>query len=236
MQAEISGVDPDNVCFVTVFAGRVWMVERDTASAWYLPAGQIAGVASEFPMGLKFAHGGNLLALFDWSYDGGSGLSSSLVALSTNGDVLVYQGTDPDTADTFGLKGVWYAGPPLAGREVASTFGGDMLLLTRQGLVPMSKLVVGLPDVRAESLTVKVSSLFNALTSTRGAYRGWAVVQHPEDPPCSCRRRGAGRMRRFNSSSPMSPRAGSSTAGWRWRAPRCMTSSSTTARWMGGCA
>ena len=178
---EISGVDPARVCFVTVFAGRVWLVEKDTASAWYLPVGQIAGVATEFPMGLRFRNGGTLLGLYDWSYDGGSGMAAALVALTTGGDVLIYQGSDPSSADTWALKGVWYMGPPPGGRLIASSLGGDLLLITRQGVLPLSKLVVGIPDARAEALTYKVSPLLNALMGERGSFRGWSILQHPED-------------------------------------------------------
>lgn len=178
---EIDGIDPADVVFVTTFKGRVWMVENGTGSAWYLPVGQVAGTASEFPMGTLFRHGGVLLSLFSWTYDGGSGIDDSLVARSTGGDVLVYQGTDPADPDAFGLRGVWYAGPPPAGRDNASNFGGDMLVLSRQGLVPMSKLVVGIPDARADSLTAKVANLVNVLMTERGDYRGWQIVQHPED-------------------------------------------------------
>lgn len=178
---EIDGVDPADVCFVTLFKGRVWMVEKDTTSAWYLPLGQVAGTALEFPMGLSFKHGGSLVGLWSWSYDGGSGVDDSLVARSSGGDVLVWQGTDPSSADTWGLRGVWYSGPPPAGRRVCSDFGGDLLLLTYQGVVPMSRLVVGLPDVRAEALTSKVTNLLNVLMSQRGNFQGWSLVQHPED-------------------------------------------------------
>lgn len=178
---EIAGVDPATVAFVRVFAGSLWLVPHDSASAWYLPAGAVAGTASEFPMGVKLPHGGTLIGLWDWTYDGGSGMDDALVAIASGGDVLVYQGTDPNDASTFGLKGVWYMGPPPAGRRIASPYGGDLLLITRQGVVPMSRLVVGIPDARAESLTFKVSNLLNSLMLQRGDYRGWQIVQHPED-------------------------------------------------------
>jgi hypothetical protein len=178
---EIDGVDPGDIVFVRVFAGSLWLVPHDSASAWYLPAGQITGTAVEFPMGVKMPHGGTLVGLWDWTYDGGSGMDDALVAIGSGGDVLVYQGTDPNDASTFGLKGVWYMGPPPAGRRIASSYGGDLLLITRQGVVPMSRLVVGIPDARAESLTFKVSNLINTLMQERGNYRGWQIVQHPED-------------------------------------------------------
>lgn len=177
---QISNLDPGKAAFVMAFKGRLWFAERDTASAWYLDVGQIAGAATEFPMGTRFRMGGTLVGLWDWTYDGGGGLDDALVALSSGGDVLVYKGTDPDFAETFGLQGVWYAGPPPAGRTIASNFGGELLLLTRQGLLPMSRLVVGIPDVRAEALTAKVSNLVNVLMTQRASSMGWQIIQHPE--------------------------------------------------------
>jgi hypothetical protein len=178
---QIAGVDPAHLVFCTVFKDRLWFVEKSTASAWYLPLGQISGAASEFPMGLKFAHGGTLVGLWSWTYDGGSGSDDSLVALSSSGDVLVWQGTDPSDPDFFGLKGVWFVDKPPAGRRVASDFGGDLLLLTRQGVTAMSRLVVGIPDARAEQLTAKIANLFASLMDSRADTLGWSLVKHPED-------------------------------------------------------
>lgn len=178
---QISGVNPAQVVSVVVFKGRVWLTERGSDSAWYLATGAVSGVATEFPMGMRFAHGGNLVGLFSWTYDGGAGVDDKLVALASGGDVLVYEGTDPASSTTFGLKGVWYAGPPPAGRRVATDLGGELVLITRQGLLPLSRLVIKVPDVRAETTTVKIANLINTLMGVRGDTRGWAIVQHPED-------------------------------------------------------
>src|SRR5690606_25965336 len=44
---EVSGVDPENLAFVTLFKERVWFVERDTGNAWYLDSGSIFGAATK---------------------------------------------------------------------------------------------------------------------------------------------------------------------------------------------
>jgi hypothetical protein len=156
-------------------------VERGGATAYYLPVGQIGGTVQAFPVGMKFRNGGSLVGLWDWTYDGGSGVDNALVAISTGGDVLVYVGMDPDDATTFGLKGVWYIGPPPVGRNIASQNGGDLIIITRKGLERLSRLVVGIPDARAESLTVKVANLVNSYMASRVSVRGWATVLHPQD-------------------------------------------------------
>jgi hypothetical protein len=177
---EIDGVDPGNIAFVTLFKGRVWMAERASGTAWYLDAGAISGTAKAFPMGAGFRNGGHLVGLWTWTYDGGAGMDDSLVAWSSGGDILVYQGTDPASASTFALQGTWYAGPPPAGRSCATSTGGELQLLTRQGVVPMSKLVVG-ANLLAASTTVKVANLLNTLMAMRANTRGWAMIRHPED-------------------------------------------------------
>lgn len=177
---EIDGVAPSRFVFVSVFKGRVWFVERDSANAWYLPTGQIYGAATKFPLGGVFRDGGTLVGLWNWTYDGGAGLDDSLVALSTGGDVLVYQGTDPSSASTFGLKGVWQVGATPGGRRIGSTYGGELLLLSRQGLVPMSRLVVGSSGT-LEYATAKIANLISELMATKADEVAWGVVQVPDD-------------------------------------------------------
>lgn len=177
---QINGFNPNRAAFVAVFKGRVWFVERDTSDAWYLPVGQIYGTATRFPFGSVFREGGFLVGLWNWTYDGGAGIDDSLVAISSGGDVLVYQGTDPSSATAFALRGVWQIGTPPAGRRIASTSGGDLLLLSRQGLVPISRLVVGAVGAQ-EYATAKISNLINRLMQERASFRDWGIALQPED-------------------------------------------------------
>jgi hypothetical protein len=179
---QISGVDPAKLVFVNVFKSNVWFVEKDSARAWYLDAGAIYGTAHRFDLATKFRAGGTLLGLWNWTLDGGAGIDDSLVAISGGGDVVIYQGTDPSTASAFGLKGVWYApgGVPY-GRRIASDIGGDVLILTRVGALPLSRLVAGGSDDRSQYATAKIGPLFNQLMMTRTTLRGWSVRMHPED-------------------------------------------------------
>jgi hypothetical protein len=179
---QISGVDPAKLVFVNVFKSNVWFVERDSARAWYLDAGAIYGTAHRFDLATKFRAGGTLLGLWNWTLDGGAGIDDSLVAISGGGDVVIYQGTDPSSASAFGLKGVWYApgGVPY-GRRIASDIGGDVLILTRVGALPLSRLVAGGSDDRSQYATAKIGPLFNQLMMTRATLRGWSVRMHPED-------------------------------------------------------
>jgi hypothetical protein len=175
---QIANVDPDSLVHVTVFKRRIWFTERDTASAWYLSADAIYGTATEFNFGTQFRQGGHLVGLYNWSYDGGAGMDDALVAISSGGDVVVCQGLDPSDPDSFNVRGVWTIAPPPKGREIAYEVGGDLWILSGNGVIPISRLVVG-SDKAYE--TAKISNLFNALMLTRRQARGWSMRLHPED-------------------------------------------------------
>lgn len=171
-----------SVCFVTVFKGRVWMVEKDTTRAWYLTTGAITGAATVFNMAQRFKAGGTLVGLWSWTYDGGSGLDDSLVAISQGGDVAVYQGIDPSSATTFGLVGVWQVGSVPAGRRIATDMGGDLLLMTGSGVLTMSKLVVGGAEIaEQQATTYKIATLFNELAINYRGNKNWSIQLHPTE-------------------------------------------------------
>lgn len=173
--------NPANFAFVGSFKRRLWFVEKDSARAWYLDANAVYGTATSFNLATQFRSGGHLVGLWNWTYDGGSGLDDSLVAIGSGGDVAIYQGTDPSSASTFGLKGVWSIGATPKGRRIATSAGGDVLLLSRSGCIPLSSLVVAGGIDKSQYATAKIGPLFNALMLSRADLDGWGVYLHPEE-------------------------------------------------------
>ena len=175
-------VDPADFAHVCVFKNRLWFVERDTTRAWYLDVNALYGTATAFDFGAKLRAGGPLRGLWNWSYDGGAGIDTLLVGVSGAGDVIIYQGTDPDNASTFGLKGCWSVGAVPAGRRIATDYGGDLLLMSLVGIVPLSRLVVGTDEATQGAYsTYKVGNLFNQLSTAARDLPGWAIFIHPQD-------------------------------------------------------
>lgn len=179
--SQVSGVDPTTFVYVTVFKGFACFAKRDSTDIWILPIGSVYGAASRLGVGYKLQAGGSIVGLYSWTYDGGAGLDDSLVAVSKGGDVVVFQGTDPTASDSFGISGVWGVGKVPAGRNLATPFGGDLLLLTRGGILPMSRLVVGKPLDADTYETRKISNLFNQLMLSYGDTLGWSLNLHPEE-------------------------------------------------------
>jgi hypothetical protein len=105
--------------------------------------GQVAGKATMFDFGSLFAHGGYLALLTNWTMDGGQGMDDNLVAISSEGDVIIYQGIDPDEAATFQMVGRWFLGRVPKGRRFCTTYGQDVAILSERGLCFLSELMRG---------------------------------------------------------------------------------------------
>lgn len=179
---QVSGFDPSTFVHVCQFKERLWFTLRDSSTAVYLPTGAIFGAATQFNFGNKFRHGGFLVGIYTWTLDGGSGIDDYLVAISSGGDVVIYQGTDPSVATSFSVVGQWYIGPPPAGRRIAGSFGGDLYVLSSYGVLPLSKLIAGVP-IQDDSvyLSRKISPLINSVMGSVRTNSGWEVRLIPSE-------------------------------------------------------
>lgn len=178
--AQITGVNPNNLVFVMQFKSRLWFVERNCGRGWYLPVGAVIGAATRFDFGNKFNHGGSLVGMWSWTIDGGSGLDDLLVGVSAGGDVLIYKGTDPTSASTFGAVGQYFIGPVPAGRRQASNFGGELFILSQYGVLPMSALIAGRPvDEQDVYASRNISPLISTDMNNFRTQRGWEMRNIP---------------------------------------------------------
>jgi hypothetical protein len=176
----ITGVDPADLVFVMSWKGFTLFAERGSTDIWILPVNSISGAASRLGVGYKLQAGGDIVGMYSWTGDGGAGLDDLLVVVTRGGDVLLYQGTDPTDSTLFGNVGVWGVGKMPAGRRLAVSYGRQLVLLTRSGVVSMESLRSGQAGA-AMYETAKVQNLFNKLMLSRGDVRGWDLVVHPEE-------------------------------------------------------
>jgi hypothetical protein len=163
----ITGVATDDLSFVWQHKRRLWFVEAGTLSAWYLPVNSIAGTAVEFPLDGVFRLGGSLMFGGTWSQDSGDGLDDYAVFVTTEGEIAVYQGTDPETAADWSLVGVYVIGRPL--RKTAwFRGGGDLVILTEDGAVPVSEaLMKDRAALQAASITAPIEDLWKTAIANR---------------------------------------------------------------------
>ena len=175
----ITGATPADIAFVTAWKNRLWYVESNSANAWYLAPDSIAGAATKFTFGSKFVHGGYLVGLWAWTIDGGAGIDDFLVAISSGGDVLVYQGTDPTT--DFSLVGSWFIGKLPSSRRGVVDWGGDLYIMSSLGIVSLRDLLRGVMAEAAVGPSSKISRPLRDLIQSDMTSQVWALKINPSD-------------------------------------------------------
>ena len=135
---------PTTVRTVAVWKQRVWFTAEGDSKVYYLDnVDVVTGSCTSFAMGSTLRNGGYCSALINWTMDAGFSIDDYLIVVGTEGDIGVWEGTDPTSPDTFRLRGVWYVGPVPRHGQYFTPFGGDVMIVSELGLVPMSKLVSG---------------------------------------------------------------------------------------------
>jgi len=170
----ISGVDNTTFINVNLFKNRLWFTQKDTMKIWYLDVNTIAGSANQIDFGGIARNGGYLQAMGTWTLDAGQGADDYAVFITNMGEVMVYNGTDPTTAETWALKGVWQLGQTFA-RRCFFKWSGDLLLLTQDGLVPLS---AALQSSRLDPRVNLTDKIFYAVSQAANAYStnfGWQI-------------------------------------------------------------
>jgi len=174
------GLDPQDAIEVTVHQGRLWAAQVNSSKGWYLPVGAIQGTFVAFDFGPLFPHGGYLAQLTTWTIDDGNGAEDHLVAVSSRGDAVVYQGTDPSDDLTWQLVGVYYIGAPVIGRRALVKMAGDLVAMTDRGLISMSAMLVS-TKVKDNALlkTEKIQYLLSENAQALALLEGWSVNYWP---------------------------------------------------------
>jgi len=182
---QVSVGDPTKFCAVALWKRRVWFVEKSSARVWYLATDSIYGAAASLDLGPLLKTGGSIAYIANWTIDAGTGIDDMLVIVSENGDVIIYKGTDPSSASTFSLVGVWYVGEVPKGRNAFTSYGGDLLIVSNTGIFPVSYITRGGANILAATsdgnYTSKIQNTFSSDISTTFNFFGWNVVVVPRE-------------------------------------------------------
>lgn len=176
----ITGFTQANAIHINLFKNRIWLIEKDTLKAWYLPVDAIAGAASPLNFQSVATKGGYLMAMATWTIDAGQGVDDYAAFITSEGEVIVYQGTDPSSAATWALKGVWQIGSPI-GRRCFIKYGGDLLLICFDGVQPMSQLLQSTRVDPRAAITDKIQGAMSDAASMYAANYGWQLDYCPNN-------------------------------------------------------
>lgn len=176
----MTGVTLANLINVDFFKGRLYFVEKDSASMWYGGVGAVvAGALTEFDFSLVASGGGKLMATGSWSQDAGDGKDDLFVAVMDTGEILIYEGDDPGS--TFALVGRFQAPPPI-GRRCLAKIGGRLVVLTRNGVMPVDVFLQGgtAASLEQDPIWGKTRAALHAAYSTYGSLEGWQLWVSPD--------------------------------------------------------
>lgn len=159
---------------------RLWFVLDNSTKCYYSDIAQVGGNLNLFDFGSYFPRGGKLLKLAPWTMDIGGqyGTQAMMVAISDRGDVVIFLGTNPAAAATWAVQAYYQIGAPV-GRRCTTQYQGDLMILSQDGLYPLSKyLQSGRLDSTA-ALTYTIAPTISSLVQTMATTPGFELITYP---------------------------------------------------------
>lgn len=169
-----TGLTLSTLINVSLFKGRMIFVAKDSLSFWYGAPNAVAGTLTEFPLAVLFRKGGYLVATASWTLDSGAGPEDRFVAITSEGEVAVYQGTDPANASTWALVGIFEMARPLGYRCICKV-GPDLAVLTEDGILSLAKALPSSTPARSAALSDKIGPAFRDFVSLYKTLPGWDI-------------------------------------------------------------
>jgi hypothetical protein len=174
----ITGITGGTVGLTHVSVYRNRLAFAKGYDIWFLPVDVLGGAAIQVSLAGVFKRGGTVLFSATWSLDSGDGLDDKFVVVSTTGEFAVYQGSDPSDPTDWSLVGLYDCPPPL-GKNGYMRAGGDLIVCTEAGLVPISQAIA--KDVAALSLAAVSRNIQPDWVDDARQRRGlpWEIVKWP---------------------------------------------------------
>lgn len=177
----LTGVDSEDIAHVNIHKFRLIFAIKDYQGFGFLDVNSIAGAVSLFPLGALFKKGGYTVATGTWTLDGGNGPDDYFAAITSEGQIAIYSGTDPGDASAWSLVGVYEVGEPI-GRNCFVKVAGDLCIITVQGLFPLSKVLQLAQTDKRVDISDKIAKAWTDSTALYKDLYGWQAVFFPQGP------------------------------------------------------
>lgn len=169
-----TGLALNTIKSVETYRQRIFFLQNTFLGFWYLPADSIAGAAAAFRVGSLCRLGGEVTAHGTWSVDGGSGPDDHYALATSEGEVIVFRGSDPGVVANWTYVGTFNVGKPL-GVNCFAKFGGDLLYLCENGCIPLSELLVSTTRNYKRALTNNIEPTIANAAALYKSLAGWKV-------------------------------------------------------------
>jgi hypothetical protein len=174
----LTGLTTTDIINVNVYKGRLFFIQKSSLSFWYLNAGVAGGALTEFDLSAECKRGGYLMAMASWTIDGGNGSDDRAVFITSEGEVIIYQGNNPSNSAAWAKVGSYYLGTPL-GRRCWVQYGGDLIILTQNGAYPLSAGLQSASIDYKASLSNLIENAFTDAARSYGSNFGWEAIVYP---------------------------------------------------------
>ena len=154
---------------VSLVRDRLWFTIANSADVRYGGIGAVTGALTAFQLS-QIASGGKCVAIGSWSRDAGDGSDDFTVFVMNTGELIVYQG---NPATNFALVGKYIAPAPV-GVDALVKVGGELVIMTVSGPVPVSAAVAGNAfSFDALQMWGKIAPSWKVDFARYGANAGW---------------------------------------------------------------
>jgi hypothetical protein len=176
----LSGVTATDIVNVLAHQRRLFFVFNNSLTFGYLPVVSVAGTVSTFDIGGLCKKGGYIMSLGSWTRDGGSGPDDVFVAITSEGEAVLYSGNDPSSASAWALVGVFSIGRPI-GRRCVEKVGSELIVTTEDGAIPLSIfLPIDQVGARGKALSDSIQNDFLRDARAYGSNFGWQSLHYPQ--------------------------------------------------------
>jgi hypothetical protein len=176
----MTGLTTANLFTVAVYGRRLWFAEKNTFNVWYLPVDSITGALTKLHLGPLFKLGGYISSILTVTTGSTSGITNYIAFLSSEGEIVAFEGDDPSSAATWAESSHIRIGRPVCkGNRAWCKFGPDALVLCSDGVYPLRRSIAD--DSRSAGLAVsdKIRNLVNRDLAANGTRLGWQLTLHP---------------------------------------------------------
>lgn len=129
-----------SLTYVWKYRSRLMFVEANSMNAWYLGIDSAGGQLEKIPLSGAASRGGKLLFGASWSLDAGDGINEKCVFVTDQGEVLIFTGTNPGDVNNWRQEGRYQLSAPM-GMNAHLQVGGDLMIMTVDGIVPLSQAI-----------------------------------------------------------------------------------------------
>lgn len=168
--------DQTKLVQAATYRNSLYLIDTD-GKLWYGATLAVQGALTEFPVSYLFSRGGGAYACGTWTRDNGAYFSELFVVVSTEGEVLVYAGSNPDE-DDWTLIGHVFLSKPLS-RRCLRNVGTELEILTQTGVVSLSQALVEQRNTAASSLSDVISPSFTSAAKLYRTNFGWEIAEFP---------------------------------------------------------